>query len=187
MPGSPKIKSTDFVDDPASLARLPEENPNPVLRINTDGGLRYANSAAQALFASAGREAAFSHLVANAALARNEKRTIDADFDFDGEIYSMSLMPVADRDYTNVFGRNVTAERKAQHDVRDLAKFPSENPNPVMRSDREGRVVFANAFAQVLSELTVTSRTVGWFFLEQLRFAFMPVFHGVQGRLATQG
>ena len=35
--------------------------------------------------------------------------------------------------------------------------------------------------------LHVTSRTVGWFFLEQLRFAFMPVFHGVQGRLATQG
>ena len=35
--------------------------------------------------------------------------------------------------------------------------------------------------------LVVTSRTVAWFFLEQLRFAFMPVFHGVQGRLATQG
>jgi len=35
--------------------------------------------------------------------------------------------------------------------------------------------------------VSVTSRTVAWFFLEQLRFAFMPVFHGVQGRLATQG
>jgi len=35
--------------------------------------------------------------------------------------------------------------------------------------------------------LNVTSRTVAWFFLEQLRFAFMPIFHGVQGRLATQG
>ena len=44
-----------------------------------------------------------------------------------------------------------------------------------------------NDFFAGTEHLLVTSRTVAWFFLEQLRFAFMPVFHGVQGRLATQG
>ena len=43
------------------------------------------------------------------------------------------------------------------------------------------------AYPPAAIPLSVTSRTVAWFFLEQLRFAFMPVFHGVQGRLATQG
>jgi len=35
-------------------------------------------------------------------------------------------------------------------------------------------------------QLTVASRTVVWLFLEQLRLEFVPVFHGLQGRLAAQ-
>ena len=153
MPGNPKNKIADFTDDPASLARLPEENPNPVLRINGDGSLRYANSPAQALIDSVDREAAYLRLAKEAASATEEQRTVDADFNFDSEIYAMAFIPVADRGYTNVFGRNVTAERRAQREVRDLAKFPSENPNPVMRSNRDGRVIFANSFAKNLPGL----------------------------------
>ena len=33
----------------------------------------------------------------------------------------------------------------------------------------------------------VTSRTVIWLFLEQLRLKFVPVLHRLQGRLAAQG
>jgi len=35
--------------------------------------------------------------------------------------------------------------------------------------------------------LNVASRTVVWLFLEKFRFQFVPVFHGLQGRLAAQG
>ena len=35
--------------------------------------------------------------------------------------------------------------------------------------------------------LGVASRTVVWLSLEQRRFEFVPVFHGLQGRLAAQG
>ena len=33
--------------------------------------------------------------------------------------------------------------------------------------------------------LCVTSREVVWLFLEQLRFEFVPGFHGLQGRFAA--
>jgi len=33
----------------------------------------------------------------------------------------------------------------------------------------------------------VASRTVVWLSLEQRRFEFVPVFHGLQGRLAAEG
>ena len=33
----------------------------------------------------------------------------------------------------------------------------------------------------------VASQTVVWLFLEQRRFQFVPVFHGLQGRLAAEG
>ena len=35
--------------------------------------------------------------------------------------------------------------------------------------------------------LGVTSRKVVWLFPKQLRLEFVPVFHGLQGRLAAQG
>ena len=36
-------------------------------------------------------------------------------------------------------------------------------------------------------DLGVTSRQVVWLLLEQLRFEFVPVFHGLQGRFSAQG
>jgi hypothetical protein len=38
-----------------------------------------------------------------------------------------------------------------------------------------------------VNSLTVTSRQVVRLFFEQLWFEFVPVFHGLQGRLAAQG
>jgi hypothetical protein len=39
----------------------------------------------------------------------------------------------------------------------------------------------------VIQRLGVTSRQVVWLFLEQLWFEFVPVLHGLQGRLAAEG
>ena len=36
-----------------------------------------------------------------------------------------------------------------------------------------------------ISQLAVASRTVVWLSLEKFRFQFVPVFHGLQGRLAA--
>jgi len=48
-----------------------------------------------------------------------------------------------------------SAERKrAEKEAMDLARFPSENPDPVARIGKDGRVLYANAAAQpLLSEL----------------------------------
>ena len=37
--------------------------------------------------------------------------------------------------------------------VHDLAKFPEENPNPVLRASGDGAVLYANAAAQELAGL----------------------------------
>ncbi|MFH1057461.1 MAG: PAS domain S-box protein [Pseudomonadota bacterium] len=39
---------------------------------------------------------------------------------------------------------DVTARRQAEGQARSLARFPSENPNPVIRVDRQGRLLFVN-------------------------------------------
>ena len=40
--------------------------------------------------------------------------------------------------------REIAERKKAEEQVRDLAKFPAENPNPVLRVARDGAVLYAN-------------------------------------------
>ncbi|MCK4977424.1 MAG: PAS domain S-box protein, partial [Anaerolineales bacterium] len=42
------------------------------------------------------------------------------------------------------FARDITARKHAEEQIVSLAKFPSENPNPVLRVDRDGTILYAN-------------------------------------------
>jgi len=46
--------------------------------------------------------------------------------------------------------RDITVRRQTEEEIVMLAKFPSENPNPVLRLDREGRILYANASSEGL-------------------------------------
>ncbi len=41
--------------------------------------------------------------------------------------------------------RDITSRKRAEEKIMNLAKFPSENPSPVLRVSRDGAVLFANA------------------------------------------
>ncbi|MFA5972338.1 MAG: PAS domain S-box protein [Lentimicrobiaceae bacterium] len=40
--------------------------------------------------------------------------------------------------------RDITEKKRVEETIRSLAKFPSENPDPVLRISRDGRLLFAN-------------------------------------------
>jgi PAS domain S-box-containing protein len=40
--------------------------------------------------------------------------------------------------------RDITERKQVEETIRNLARFPSENPDPVLRIDRNGRLLFAN-------------------------------------------
>ncbi len=44
----------------------------------------------------------------------------------------------------SVIGLDITVRKQAEKEIDLLAKFPSENPNPVLRIDKEGIVSYAN-------------------------------------------
>jgi PAS domain S-box-containing protein len=46
--------------------------------------------------------------------------------------------------------RDITLSKKIEAELASLAKFPSENPNPVLRIAQNGSILFANAAAQEL-------------------------------------
>ena len=48
--------------------------------------------------------------------------------------------------------RDISERKRAEEDIRNLAKFPAENPNPVIRVSDEGEVTYANEASQFLLE-----------------------------------
>ena len=46
--------------------------------------------------------------------------------------------------------RDITERKRMEEEIRNLARFPSENPNPVLRLDRHGTVLSANEASKPL-------------------------------------
>jgi PAS domain S-box-containing protein len=59
--------------------------------------------------------------------------------------------------------RDITEQRAAEEEIQSLSRFPTENPNPVMRITPEGVVLFANNASRPFLEMwnTEVGRPVG--------------------------
>ena len=62
--------------------------------------------------------------------------------------YQMRVVPEpgVEGEITTAVGvtRDITLRRQAEEGIRHLAKFPEENPNPVMRLSKDGAILYAN-------------------------------------------
>ena len=56
-------------------------------------------------------------------------------------------------------GRDITERKRAEEAIEHLARFPSENPNPVIRIAKDGVIIYANTAAKSL--LSEWKREVG--------------------------
>jgi PAS domain S-box-containing protein len=61
--------------------------------------------------------------------------------------YESSLIPIKQsRKVTNVMAiaRDITERKQTEEKIRIMASFPSENPDPILRVDRHGKLLYAN-------------------------------------------
>jgi PAS domain S-box-containing protein len=104
-----------------SLARFAGESPNPILRVNRDGIVGYANPASAALLMALGT-AQGKGLPADwagemvAALDGGEAR--EREGDFGDQVYAILLAPIRELGYVNIYARDITAVRRAEQDAR---------------------------------------------------------------------
>ncbi len=139
------------------LATFPSENPNPVLRVAAEGAVLYANEAARALdglLEGADGGVLCGALARAVSAAFRSAECGEAELVRADRVYVFALTPVAGYSYVNLYGRDVTDERRANAEARNLAKFPSENPNPILRVvGDDGAVLYANEAARDLAGL----------------------------------
>jgi PAS domain S-box-containing protein len=109
----------------ASLAKFPTENPNPILRVQADGRLTYANAASQELLEE-WHCAVDDYLpeelrdFITVALDDNLNKTVDV-FCRD-KVYSLMLAPIVEGGYVNIYGREITERKRAEEALKYLAE-----------------------------------------------------------------
>ncbi len=106
----------------ADLAKFPDENPHPVLRATADGLVLYANEAARRMKGFCGHpgEGELPEDLAEAVrqVARSKRRQ-ELEIDLGNRIFAFVLNPVERETYINLYGREVTEQRRAGRALED--------------------------------------------------------------------
>jgi len=104
-----------------SLARFPEENPSPVLRIAKDGMVIYGNKAGEELLEAWGagigkylpeNRSKFVTEVFNSASPRQ------TEFGYSDQTLSLTFVPVREADYVNIYGHDITDRKRVEQTLR---------------------------------------------------------------------
>jgi two-component sensor histidine kinase/PAS domain-containing protein len=138
-----------------ALAKFPAENPNPVLRVAKDGTIIYSNESSSPIMElwqceQGERLSGERHNLIVETLSSGKPQETEAEC---GEmIYSLTFAPVKDADFVNVYGLDITERKKAEEKIESLARFPSENIDPVLRISSDGTLLYANSAADSLTK-----------------------------------
>jgi class 3 adenylate cyclase len=129
------------------VERFPGRNPHPVLRMSPAGELLYANDASHpittALELTIGARLPADLLGAvRAKLAADSAPTPEVPGE-GGRTYRLTPVLIPEFEFVNLYGTDVTAEKA-------IDEFPNQNPNPVLRLSRTGRMTYANPASAIV-------------------------------------
>jgi len=104
----------------SSLSKFPMENPNPILRVQNDGKLTYANAASQELLDMWGCQVN-SYVPINlmeligGSIESGNTQTVDVNCN--EKIFSIMLVPIGENAYVNLYGRDMTERKRAEEEL----------------------------------------------------------------------
>ena len=145
-----------------NLAKFPDENPNPVLRVAQDSSVLYCNRTGLPLLDLWGSALGqplpdFWRQTINDVLSSGSNKTIEVALG--DRILSFVVAPVVGRGYINLYGRDITGRRKAEEEVtrvaRDLRQIIETANAPILGVDVKGLV---NEWNQKVAEITGYSK-----------------------------
>jgi class 3 adenylate cyclase len=123
------------------VERFPGQNPNPVLRMTPDGHLWYANEASRPITAALGIDVGdplpaglFEQLQAGLVDPAAPIPEVGGE---GGRTFRVKPVLIPEFEFVNLYGTDITAEKA-------IDKFPNQNPNPVLRFTRAGRMTYGN-------------------------------------------
>ncbi|HEY9593448.1 MAG TPA: EAL domain-containing protein [Spirochaetia bacterium] len=130
-----------------SIAQLPDEDPNPVLRLSRDGTLLYANRASWVLLSHwqtqvGSRVPPSWVLTAQRALDQGEVLEEEVRIAF--KTILLVVVPIPTRGYINLYGLDVTRRRQVEDKLRLIAQVFENVTEGIMILDGDRRIVEVN-------------------------------------------
>jgi PAS domain S-box-containing protein len=130
------------------LARFPDQNPQPILRLDFDGNLLYANDASQKLL----KEYDFLNLPFwNATLHQlrsSPSEIIEDEVRVMDKVIKLTFVPIEKRNYFNLYMRDVSDARKYQNDLitsnARLNTLISGMQSGILSEDMDRRIIMVN-------------------------------------------
>ncbi|MGB5913042.1 MAG: PAS domain S-box protein [Promethearchaeia archaeon] len=105
----------------ANLAKFPSENPSAVLRVDHEK-IIYANKAAENLFDIRSEDKLPRILKNYVENSYNEKIVKSFEINLKDRIFSLTITPVKDVDYVNIYGMDITDRKVAEQKIIDSEK-----------------------------------------------------------------
>ncbi len=136
-----------------SIARISEENPNPVLRVTIQGHVLYANGPAKMLleFWNIDIGDPLPDEWCRAVVEAEKKQTAtERELICHDSFFVLTLQPVVDADYVNLYGRDITKRKETEEQIvnfDDLTGLPN-------------RALFQDRLKQVLGHARRTGKLV---------------------------
>jgi hypothetical protein len=132
----------------ATKGFFPDQNPHPVLRLEADGRLSYANAASAPILAAwaarVGEQLPVDVVTALRAAAEHvPPGTIEVEHE--RTTFAVLSIYVPDLDAWNLYGTDITAAKVVE-------RFPGQNPNPVLRITPAGELWYANDASRPITE-----------------------------------
>ncbi len=143
-----------------SVARIPQQNPNPMVRLAASGRLLYANAAARALSRSLARAERVQglralHELAGQVLAQRMSTQLESALG--QRWFSAHVVPFAAEGYVNFYLSETTTRVRAEQQLQEQERFYetilNELPAEVFVVDQEYRYRFVNPAAVPDAEL----------------------------------
>lgn len=103
------------------LARFPDENPNPVMRINFDGRILYFNSPSQELidqWQTGLDKPAPEWLINLVKKGLHDGGTLEMEIPIKQQYLFLVLAPVLEENYVNVYAQDITKRKRAEEELQ---------------------------------------------------------------------
>jgi len=138
-----------------ALARFPEDNPNPVIRMSADRTVLYSNSAARAPEGMILPGMRAAEPIAEAAIqAFLNGRPVQVVYETGERAFLLTAAAVSGENYINIYGRAITEERKARAQIMAQEKMASLGQLTAgIAHEIKNPLNFVNNFSKLSTEL----------------------------------
>jgi len=130
-----------------TLAKFPRENPSPVIRLDRELQLIYANPASQNIVTNWTRNTTMRapdtwKKIIHQCLSENKVHELEVSEG--NEVYHWLLSPSTDTNFVNCYARNITKQREAEQELRQAGQVFDNSIEAIMMTDKENKITRVN-------------------------------------------